>query len=154
MEFHIREAAIEDLSHLIHHRRAMFEEMGHRGLAILERVDAVSQEYFSRALRDGSYKGWLAEDANGQIVAGGGIVLAPWPGFPGEDLGERAWILNMYTEPGSRRQGLAKRLLEVMIEWCRKKGFSTVSLHASSAGRPIYESIGFQPTNEMRLKLR
>ena len=41
-----------------------------------------------------------------------------------------------------------------MIEWCRKKGFSAVSLHASDAGRPLYETAGFQPTNEMTLKLR
>jgi hypothetical protein len=28
-----------------------------------------------------------------------------------------------------------------------------VSLHASDFGRPLYESLGFRPTNEMRLKL-
>jgi GNAT superfamily N-acetyltransferase len=59
----------------------------------------------------------------------------------------------MYTEPGARRRGVAKRLLEVMINWCRIKGFSGVSLHASSAGRPLYETVGFQQTNEMILKL-
>jgi GNAT superfamily N-acetyltransferase len=60
----------------------------------------------------------------------------------------------MYTEPGARRRGVAKRLLEAMIEWCRTKGFSAVSLHASDAGRPLYEMVGFQQTNEMTLKLR
>lgn len=154
MEFHIREARRDDLPHLIHHRRAMFEEMGHQDGSELARVDEISKEYFGKALRDGSYKGWLAEGANAQIIGGGGIVLAPWPGFPGENLSERAWILNMYTEPEARRQGVAKRLLQVIIEWCREHGFATVSLHASSAGRPLYESIGFRPTNEMRLKLR
>ncbi len=78
---------------------------------------------------------------------------------PGPVLGSetlmtsRAWILNMYTEPGARRCGVAKRLLEVMIEWCRTKGFSAVSLHASTAGRPLYETAGFHQTNEMMLKL-
>ena len=28
-----------------------------------------------------------------------------------------------------------------------------VTLHASDKGRPLYESLGFEPTNEMRLKL-
>ena len=60
----------------------------------------------------------------------------------------------MYTEPAARRRGLAKRLLQVMTDWCREHGFSNVSLHASDAGRPLYESFGFRPTNEMRLKLR
>ena len=153
MEYQIREAGIADLPHLVYHRRAMFEEMGLGDDASLAQVDEVSKEYFAEALQNGTYKGWLVETAGQTVIAGGGIVLARWPGYPGEALAQRAWILNMYTEPAARGRGVAKRLLQVMIEWCRERGFSTVSLHASNAGRPIYESIGFQPTNEMRLKL-
>jgi len=153
MEIQIRMAGVEDLKHILHHRRAMFEEMGFRDTAVLDRVDDLSREYFSEALRLGRYRGWLAEESNGQIVGGGGIVIADWPGYPGENHAERAWILNMFTEAGARRRGVAKRLLEVMIEWCRKRGFSALSLHASAAGRPLYETVGFQQTNEMMLKL-
>jgi GNAT superfamily N-acetyltransferase len=154
MDIRIRKAAATDLKHILHHRRAMFEEMGFRDPAVLESMEDLSKGYFSEALRSGSYVGWLAEDLNRQIVGGGGIVVASWPGYPGEELAERAWILNMYVEPGMRRRGLAKRLMEVMIKWCREKGLGAVSLHASSAGRPLYESLGFQQTNEMRLQLR
>lgn len=153
MEFQIREARLDDLPHLVHHRRAMFEDMGHRDPVALDRVDHASREYFTRALRDATYKAWLAELPTGEIVAGGGIVLASWPGYPGEQLSQRAWILNMYTEPHARRQGLARRILQIMTEWCRANGFANVSLHASPAARPLYESLGFQPTNEMRLRL-
>jgi GNAT superfamily N-acetyltransferase len=154
MEIHVRKAGFEDLKHILHQRRAMFEEMGFRASAVLDRVEELSLEYFSQALRIGTYRGWLAEELNGQIVGGGGIVVADWPGYPGENRAERAWILNMYTEPKARRCGVAKRLLAVMIEWCRINGFSAVSLHASSGGRPLYESVGFQQTNEMMLRLR
>jgi GNAT superfamily N-acetyltransferase len=153
MEIRVRKAGIEDVKHITHHRRAMFEEMGYQDAAVLDSIERISREYFSEALRVGTYNGWLAEDLSGLVVAGGGIVIAPWPGHPNETRAERAWILNMYTVPGVRRQGLAKRLLGVMIEWCRQRGFSAVSLHASSQGRPLYESIGFQQTNEMRLHL-
>jgi GNAT superfamily N-acetyltransferase len=153
MEIRIRTAGVEDLQHILHHRRAMFEEIGYRDDAVLESVDKFSRVYFDNALRSGKYRGWLAEESNGEIVGGGGIVLADWPGYPGENRAERAWILNMYTEPGARRRGVAKRLMEAMIEWCRANGFSAVSLHASSAGRPLYETIGFQQTNEMKLEL-
>jgi hypothetical protein len=108
MQMNIREANAEDLAHLVHHRRAMFEEMGYRDPAVLARVEKSSQEYFSQALRSGAYRAWLAEDANAHIVAGGGIVVADWPGYPGESLAKRAWILNMYTEPEARSHGLAK----------------------------------------------
>jgi GNAT superfamily N-acetyltransferase len=153
-QFHIRSASLHDLDHLVHHRRAMFEEMGHRDPAMLRQVDQSSQEYFSEALRLGTYKAWLAETPKARVVAGGGIVIANWPGYPGESLAKRAWILNMYTEPEARRHGIAKQLLQTMLDWCRNEGFRNVSLHASPVGRPLYESLGFQPTNEMRLPLR
>ena len=60
----------------------------------------------------------------------------------------------MYTDPEFRRQGIARRLMQTMIDWCRKEGFVRVDLHASDKGRPLYESLGFEPTNEMRLNLR
>ena len=154
MEIKIRRAYTGDLEHILHHRLAMFEEMGFRDAAVLDRVETVSQEYFTEALRAGTYLGWMAEDSNGQVVGGGGIVVANWPGYPSEEQAKRAWILNMYTEPGARRCGVAKRLMQTMVEWCRCEGYGSVSLHASEAGRPLYEGMGFQPTNEMSLKLR
>jgi hypothetical protein len=43
--------------------------------------------------------------------------------------------------------------MQTMVGWCRQQGFVHVSLHASRMGRPLYESLGFEPTTEMRLKL-
>lgn len=153
MEIEIRRASTDDLKHILHHRLAMFEEMGFRDAAVLNQVEAVSTEYFTTALRAGTYVGWMAEDSDGQLVGGGGIVIAGWPGYPGEEHAKRAWVLNMYTEPIARHHGVARKLMEVMVEWCRREGYGSVSLHASMAGRPLYESVGFQPTNEMTLKL-
>jgi hypothetical protein len=42
----------------------------------------------------------------------------------------------------------------IIIDWCKREGFARVSLHASAAGRHLYQSLGFEDTNEMRLKLR
>lgn len=154
MEIKIRRARAEDLKHILHHRLAMFEEMGFRDGAVLDRVEAVSREYFTEAFRARTYLGWMAEDSNGKVVGGGGIVVADWPGFPGESHAKRAWILNMYTEPEARRCGVARRVMQAMVGWCRDEGYGSVSLHASESGRPLYESMGFQPSNEMSLELR
>lgn len=154
MEIKIRRARAEDLKHILHHRLAMFEEMGFHDAAVLARVETVSREYFAEALRTGTYLGWMAEDSDGRVVGGGGIVVAAWPGFPGEGHAMRAWILNMYTEPQARRCGVARKLMQAMLAWCRSEGYGTVSLHASDAGRTLYEKLGFQQTNEMSLRLK
>ena len=152
MDTSIRAATPNDLHHILHHRRAMFEEIGFADPEALAQVDARSREYLQDALLRGNYKAWLAE-RSGQVVAGGGIVIAPWPGYPGEQLAQRAWILNMYTEPSARHHGIARKLMLIMLDWCRANAFNSVHLHASPFGRPLYESLGFQPTNEMALRL-
>jgi hypothetical protein len=48
---------------------------------------------------------------------------------------------------------LARRLMAEMLEYCRAQNIHTVALHASVDGRSLYESLGFKPTNEMRLAL-
>ena len=37
-----------------------------------------------------------------------------------------------------------------LLSWCRANGVESVVLHASPEGRPLYEQLGFTPTNEMR----
>jgi GNAT superfamily N-acetyltransferase len=161
MQIRIREAGLGDVRHLVHHRRAMFEDMGQGTAAELDRADERAREYFASALGAGTYKGWLADDldelddaGNARVVAGGGLVIVPWAGYPGEKHAARVWIVNMYTEPHARRRGLAKKFVNIMTEWCRAEGFGSVSLHASNAGRPVYESMGFASSNEMKLSLR
>ena len=42
MEIHVRKAGVEDLKHILHQRRAMFEEMGFRASAVLDGVEELS----------------------------------------------------------------------------------------------------------------
>ena len=62
--------------------------------------------------------------------------------------------MNVYTEPAHRRRGLSRRLMSELIAWCRAHGITRITLHASTDGRPLYEGLGFTPTNEMRLVLK
>ena len=150
----IRVATPQDIAVLIHHRRAMWSDMGRGDASVLAQMDAAALEYFSAAVPDGSYRGFLACNEAGEIVGGGGIVISPWPGNFQQEKPRRAMILNMYVEKPYRRRGIARALMEVMIAWCRKEGFGYVGLHASDEGRPLYEKLGFRPTNEMRLELK
>jgi GNAT superfamily N-acetyltransferase len=148
---HLRSATLNDLDVIVRHRREMFREMGGDYQSKLDLFDHASQEYFRSALQDGSYIGLLGEK-DGEVIAGGGIIIARWPGSPLNFNPCRAWILNIYVEPKYRRQGFARVITEALIRWCRENGFHSVSLHASEYGRALYEKLGFRPTNEMRLK--
>jgi GNAT superfamily N-acetyltransferase len=58
-------------------------------------------------------------------------------------------VVNVYTEPEYRRQGIARALMLALMEWARTTAADRVVLHASSDGRALYESLGFVATNEM-----
>jgi len=78
----IREAAAADLEVILHHRRAMFHEMGHTDKADLEAMLTAARISYAQGLRDGSYRGWLALDGSAGVIGGGGIGLVPWPPHP------------------------------------------------------------------------
>ena len=60
--------------------------------------------------------------------------------------------MNVYTEAAYRRRGLVRGLMKTAMEWCAREGVGTVIPHASDEGRPLYEKLGFEATDEMRLK--
>lgn len=148
----IRQATPADVDAIVLHRRSMFADMGHGDEPQREAMALAARPFIEAALKDGSYRGWLAED-DACIVAGGGVAIVNLQPTPLDPSPRRAWILNMYTEPAYRRRGLATELMRHMIVWCRQQGLRSVALHASSAGRPLYDLLGFKPTNEMRLIL-
>jgi GNAT superfamily N-acetyltransferase len=149
----IRPATPDDIPELLRHRQGMYEDMGYNDLQAMLAMVSTCKPYLAAALANGTLHGWLA-CAGEKVVAGGFVLVSPWPSHPYDGQCRRATILNMYTDPPFRRQGIGRQLMQAMIEWCRNEGFVRVDLHASDLGRPLYETLGFEPTNEMRLDLR
>lgn len=150
---HLRTATPGDIETILEHRVEMFRDMGYRDAQQLRLLVQVSREYFASALANGGYHAVLAEIEGAGVVGGGGVVVCPWPGSVDRLQPRRPWILNVYVRPEYRRRGIARSIMQELIDWCRTQGFDCVCLHASEVGRPLYEQIGFQPTNEMRLNL-
>ncbi|MEO8613038.1 MAG: GNAT family N-acetyltransferase [Chloroflexota bacterium] len=59
----------------------------------------------------------------------------------GTDL---AWIGMVVTHPDYQRQGLARQIMEVGLEYAQERGIGTVMLDASQMGYPLYFKLGFQ----------
>jgi len=146
----IRQGLAGDASVVAKHRALMFNEMGRLPEAEMGSFEREAAPMIEAAIEGGIYRAWFAEDASGDIIAGGGIQLRPLLPRPESRQAPEAIILNMYVEPAHRRRGLARRLLEEMLDWCRSQSIVRIVLHPSDQGRPLYESMGFQPTGELR----
>ena len=151
--FAIREAAVSDAELIVRHRRAMFSDMGFGDTAWLDSVANSFLPWVREKLETSEYRGWFAVAPDGSVAAGAGLWFVDW--FPHRlDRGRlRGYLLNVYTEPAYRRRGLARQLVQITMDCCRERGISIATLHASNEGRPLYESLGFKATNEMRIEL-
>ena len=152
-EYKVRAATAADAGIIAEHRRAMFADMGERDQAKLDAMEAESVPWLQGKISSGSYFGWFAVAPDGSIAAGAGIWLIEWPPSVMDLRGRRGTIFNVYTVPGYRGRGLARCLMESILAWCGERGIRVVNLHASDAGRPLYEALGFRATNEMRMLL-
>jgi GNAT superfamily N-acetyltransferase len=153
--FSIRETNEDDLEEILRHRREMFgSEKARHPAEVLDTVVRTSRPFIQKTLKDGSYRGWFAVAPDGRVAAGAGLLITPWVSNPySPEQTHRAYLLNVYTYPQFRKHGLARMLTQTAIDWCREHGFNVLWLHASEFGRPLYESLGFEPTNEMKLRI-
>lgn len=151
--FLIREATPADLPVIVAQRRRMYSDMGYSDRERLEAMTEVFAKWLRERLEDGRYHNWLVEDSTGRLAAGAGLWLVEWPPQMMDFSPLRGYIMNVYTEPGFRCRGLARALVQTILGWCAAHDIHTVSLHASADGRPVYESLGFAPTNELRLHI-
>lgn len=153
-EFRIRRATPADLELVMRNRIEMFRDMGGYSEDELAAMARIGEPYFAAGLSNGNYQGWFIEDRSARVVAGAGVTLIEYHPGPRDPTPRRPWIVNVYTVPAFRHRGLARRLMEAMIAWCREQGYHSINLHASHFGRPLYQSMGFEPTNEMRLRFK
>jgi len=151
--YSIRPATLDDAGTIAGHRHRMFLDMGKYDPQKLEEMTNAYRPWLQSKMTAGEYLGWLAITSDGSVAAGAGLWLMDWPPHViGRGL-RRGNIINVYTEAAYRRRGLARLLLNTALEWCRTNTIDVVVLHASKEGRHLYKSVGFEPTDEMRLLL-
>lgn len=131
----------------------MFYDMGYYDEVALNSMSARFRVWLAERMDSGEYRAWLVCSPSGSVAAGAGLWLMDWPPHMIGQAARRGNILNVYTEDSFRRRGLARHLMEAVLLWCRENYIDTIILHASPSGRTLYEELGFEPTNEMRLRL-
>lgn len=149
----LRDASLSDIPEILRHRRGMYEDMGITDAIALDAMIPLSAAFLSNAMADGSFRAWLACERE-RVAGGGAVLISPWLAHPYDLECRRATIINVYVYPEYRRRGIARQLMHEILAWCKAEGLARVCLHASDQGRHLYETLGFEPSNEMKLSLR
>ena len=86
-----------------------------------------------------------------KIIGGAGAWIREWLLSPRNLSGKDAHVIDVYVRPAYRRRGIARDLMQTLVDWCEAQGgIPTATLEASDQGRPLYESLGFEAMNMMR----
>ena len=108
-----------------------------------EEVLEASREYF----REGDQSTVLAIDNDRAVGCATMCSIDLMPTFD-HPSGRRAHLMNVWTNRDYRRQGIAEKLVTMLIEEARARGVSEISLDATEAGRPLYRKMGFKESGE------
>ena len=110
--------------------------------ADMSEVERQSYDYYRKSLCDGSHIAYLVFDGNRFIGAGGVSFFQVMPTYHNPS-GNKAYIMNIYTDPEYRRKGIAIRVLDRLVKDSKRRGITAISLEATDMGRPLYEKYGF-----------
>jgi ribosomal protein S18 acetylase RimI-like enzyme len=149
-----REATAQEDGLIARHFYQMWLNIGFSNDAINPEWLNITLKFIEQARRDLSYQGFFAE-VEGVIV--GSVSCQLYTGLHPNILQPQyrkyGYIWGVYVEPSYRRQGIAKQLTRMAVNYLKAIGCTRVVLNASPSGRPVYESLGFSSGNTMQLDL-
>ena len=152
-KFELSLAKVDDVDILVKHRLGMFNDM-HPDLAKeVQASEGRTRQWIKEKLSDGTLVGFIVRTNNGQAAGSGCLWIKNEQPNPTHLRLEAPYLLSMYTEKSFRRQGVARLIVKAAIAWSREHCYDHINLHATDAGKPLYEEFGFAATNEMSLKL-
>lgn len=111
------------------------------------------QNYYKKHMSDGTFVSWIAFD-NDKIVGTSGMSFVEKPPYFGSPSGKIGLLSSMYTNVNYRRMGIAKELLNRVVDEARAYGCGTIQITASDMGVKLYTAYGFVHNgNFMQYKL-
>ncbi|HKO92404.1 MAG TPA: GNAT family N-acetyltransferase [Polyangiaceae bacterium] len=153
--FTIRAGGPEDDALIAEHFRQMWLDNG----VSVERISETWREdvlaFVGAARQAHQYRSFLAEQGPGKVVGSASCQLFAglYPNILQAKQRKYGYVWGVYVQADCRKRGIATALTQATLEHLRAIACSHALLHASPSGRSVYESLAFQPTNEMRLDL-
>ena len=106
-------------------------------------IEPALTAYYQKHLADGTFVSWLAVDGE-KIVGTSGMSFVEKPPYYSNPTGKIGLLSSMYTNPDYRRQGIARKLLDCVVQEARDYGCGAVWITASEMGVLLYTAYGFE----------
>lgn len=150
--FQCKKATIGDIDELVQTRIIVLRAANKLSDDVdMTKVEKESYAYYKKALENGEHIAYLVYD-NGKFIGAGGISFYQVMPTYHNPTGKKAYIMNMYTAPEYRRQGIVLHTLDLLVKEAKEQGVLQIALEATDIGRSLYKRYGFvKMENEMEL---
>ncbi len=151
---YIREATIEEDSIVAEHFYQMWLDIGFPEDSIDSSWLNITLEYIDYARQKLYYRAYVAE-VDSKIVGSGSCQLFAglYPLILEEKYRKYGYIWGIYVEKAFRDRGIGKKLTAQTVDYLKSLGCTRAILNASPQGKPLYDRLGFLPSNQMHLDL-
>ncbi|MBE5954811.1 MAG: GNAT family N-acetyltransferase [Lachnospiraceae bacterium] len=116
----------------------------------MSKLASVTRPYYERALTDGTQLAVLVFNGDKFVGAGAVCLYEVMPTFYNIS-GKRGYIMNMYTCPEYRGQGIATKTVDMLVNKCKELGYTHITLSATDMGQPVYEKYGFKKMDDQMI---
>lgn len=140
MAVEYRKLVDKDLDIFIEMRISQLQEEGAEATFDLK---PYLQDYYTRHLQDNTFVSWLAIDDN-KIVGTSGMSFVEKPPYYSCPSGKIGLLSSMYVIKEYRGKGIAKFLLDKVVNEAKNFGCATVQITASDMGVLLYTDYGFK----------
>lgn len=92
--------------------------------------------------------GVVIDAPEGGLAACGLLNIAPRLPRPGAHAQQMGYVQWVSTAPQHQRKGYARLVMKHLLEIAQERGIEVVELHASPAGKHLYQDLGFFIKND------
>lgn len=145
MDIEIRKADLFDLDRLMEWRmRVLAEVFFDDGTKDNEVLKKNNRSYYEEHLADGTHTACFAVvKRTGEIVGCGGICYQKEMPSPDNLTGTNGYLMNIYTIPEVRSEGIGRKIIEYLINDAKERGTEKIFLESSGVAKKLYHEIGF-----------
>lgn len=134
-----REAIPEDAAEIVHLGALMFKAVGAKPTPTwaLESTQLIKERLGADLL------GFVIDAPEGGLAACGLVNIVPRLPRPGRHSRQAAYVQWVSTAPQHHRKGHARAIMDAILAETDRRGIEVVELHATPAGRRMYDKLGF-----------
>jgi GNAT superfamily N-acetyltransferase len=118
-----------------------------------DKIKTSLENYFERHIENNDFIGIICE-YNEKIISVAYLIIGELPANRNFINGKTGTLLNVYTYPEYRKNGIGTNVIKKIIEEAKKQNVSTIDLLASEDGENVYKKIGFVETEDKSMQLK